>query len=348
MLVFIIIFVAIICSGLTASKKGEFFKDYCSPKNTATINGIFSVLIFLSHSVQYVELNGVLDTPYFSLRSFLGQLVVVTYLFYSGYGIMESVKRKGHSYIMSMPINRFFKLWYHFALVVLMYIGVKLAFSKPLDIFKTIFAFTGATAVGNSNWYMFVTFAMYIIIFVSFFVFRRSKAFALISVFLLTGVFVLAEIKVGFADRYYNTIFCFPAGMLFSMLKPYIDKILMKNDIIWYIAFGGLAAIFYIFSENRNDSLVHYSLFGILGALLITVAFMKINIRSSILDWFGEHIFSFFILQRIPMLIFDYSGCIKNPYAFIICSFIATVVLAVVFDGATDKLDSLIFKKKKA
>ena len=348
MLIFVIILIGIICSGLTAAKKGEFFTDYCCQKNTATINGIFSVLIFLSHSVQYVDLNGVLDAPYFSLRGFLGQLVVVTYLFYSGYGIMESIKKKGHNYVKSIPINRFFKLWYHFAIVVIMYIGVKLAFSKPLDMVKTIFAFTGATAVGNSNWYMFVTFALYIIIFVSFFIFRKSKVLALAGVFLLTAVFVFAEIEVGFADRYYNTIFCLPAGMLFSMVKPYIDKILMKSDIIWYTAFGGIIAIFFVFSELRTNSLVHYTIFAILGAVVITFALMKINIRSSILDWFGEHIFSFFILQRIPMLIFDYSGFNKNPYAFIILSFVATVVLATLFDATTDKLDYLIFKKRKA
>ena len=110
MLVYIFILIAIICSGLTAAKKNEFFKDYCSPKNTATINGIFSVLIFLSHSVQYVKLDGVLDAPYFDLRSFLGQLVVVTYLFYSGYGIMESARKKGTAYIKAMPKNRLFKL----------------------------------------------------------------------------------------------------------------------------------------------------------------------------------------------------------------------------------------------
>ena len=38
MLVFVLIFVAIICSGLTVAKKNEFFEDYCSPKNTNTIN----------------------------------------------------------------------------------------------------------------------------------------------------------------------------------------------------------------------------------------------------------------------------------------------------------------------
>lgn len=347
MLVYIFILIAIICSGLTAAKKNEFFKDYCSPKNTATINGIFSVLIFLSHSVQYVKLDGVLDAPYFDLRSFLGQLVVVTYLFYSGYGIMESARKKGTAYIKAMPKNRLFKLWYHFAIVVILYIITAFITGRKLDLLKTVFAFTGATSVGNSNWYMFVTFAMYIIIIVAFLIFKKSNRLALIGVFVLTGVFAYAEYKLGLASRFYNTIFCFPAGMLFSELKPYIDKALMKNDIAWYTGFTLIGGLFVFFSHNRADSVIHHSVFAILGALLVTVAFMKINVSSSILDWFGEHIFSFFILQRIPMALLKFAGVNKIPVAFIILSFFSTVLLAMLFDTAMDKLDGRIFGRSK-
>ncbi len=345
MLVYIFILIAIICSGLSAAKKNEFFKDYCSPKNTATINGIFSVLIFLSHSVQYLKLDGVLDSPYFNLRSFLGQLVVVTYLFYSGFGIMESARKKGTAYIKVMPKNRLFKLWYHFAIVVILYIITAIITGRKLDLLKTIFAFTGITSVGNSNWYMFVTFAMYIIIIAAFLIFKKSNRLALVGVFVLTCSFAYAEYKLGLASRFYNTIFCFPAGMLFSELKPYIDKALMKNDITWYTGFTLIGGLFIFFSHNRDSSLIHHSLFAILGALLVTVALMKINISSSILDWFGEHIFSFFILQRIPMAILKFAGVNKIPVAFIIIAFFSTVLLAMLFDTAMDKLDKRFFKK---
>jgi hypothetical protein len=73
---------------------------------------------------------------------------------------------------------------------------------------------------------------------------------------------------------------------------------------------------------------------------------MKINIRSSILDWFGEHIFSFFILQRIPMMIFMYFKLNRNYALFVILSFFGTVFLSVLFDAAMDKLDSVLFKKR--
>ena len=36
----------------------------------------------------------------------MGQLVVVMFLFYSGYGIGESYKKKGVNYVQQMPVHR--------------------------------------------------------------------------------------------------------------------------------------------------------------------------------------------------------------------------------------------------
>ena len=348
MIFFIVILIAIIVSGTTAAKKGEFFEDYCSPRNTGTINGIFSILIFLSHAVTYVKLDGVWDDPYFSMRKFLGQLIVVTYLFYSGYGIMESYKKKGTPYIKSMPLQRLFRTWYHFAIVVVMYaivsIGIRGLEYTPLQI---ALSFTGFETLGNSNWYMFVTFVLYIIVVVSFLLLRKSKLLAVAGVCVLTALFGYWEIKIGLASQWYNTVLCFPAGMIFSLAKPYIDKVLMKNDLVWYGGFTAVFVLFGLFSQNRGESVIHHSLFAIFFALAVTVMLMKVQIKSSILDWFSQHIFSFFILQRIPMLVLRHYGFSKDPYFYIIMSFFITVVMSMFFDAAMDKLDSFIFKPRK-
>lgn len=84
MIFLILILVMIIISGTTIKGRNDFFRDYCSQENTSTINSIFSVLIFLSHSVQYFNANTIFDEPYLEFRNFLGQLVVVTYLFFLG------------------------------------------------------------------------------------------------------------------------------------------------------------------------------------------------------------------------------------------------------------------------
>ena len=347
MIIFVLILVAIICSGLTVAKKGEFFGDYMSPKNTSTINAVFSVLIFLSHAVSYVSVSGPLDTPYLSLSTFLSHLVVVTYLFFSGFGIMESIKKKGTAYVKAMPVNRLFKLWYHFAIALLMYTVVRVGIMGVKYSLKDyLLAYTGYTTIGNSNWYMFVVFAMYIIVIVSFLIFRKSNVAGIAFTCVLSVGFGVFESKMELPVWYYNTIICFVLGMVYSMVKPYVDKIIMKNEIIWYTAMTGSVALFAYFSRNRSDSFVHYELFVSFAVVMLVVLMMKVNIKSSVLDWFGEHIFSFFILQRIPMLLLRHWGYSKNAYVFVILSFFATVFLSIVFDEAMDRLDKIVFRKR--
>jgi len=57
------------------------------------------MLIFLSHAEQYFKLDSAYDTAYAAVSEHMGQLVVVMFFFYSGYGMMESVKKKGSSYV---------------------------------------------------------------------------------------------------------------------------------------------------------------------------------------------------------------------------------------------------------
>lgn len=346
MLIFILILAMIIISGLNAKGKNEFYTDYCSPKNTATANAVFSVLIFLSHSCQHITVNSNMDTPYLAIRTFLGQAVVVTYLFYSGYGIMESIRKKKLDYVKSIPFNRFFKLWYHFALMICMFIVICLIMNKDYTVTDYLLAFTGYKSIGNDNWYLFVTFALYIVVFLSFMVFRKSNTLAVVSVFILTLAFVFIEKKLELPPRYYDTILCFPLGMLFSLIKPYVDKILMKNDIIWLGAVTVVFTTCMYASQNRYEAFDFRVLFMCTSPILITLLMMKLQCRSSILDWFGNHIFSFFMLQRIPMRLLDHFNFNNEPYLFIGLSFFGTVLIATVFDEVTDRLDKIIFKKK--
>ncbi len=346
MIFFVLILAFIICSGLTAKGKNEFFSDYCSPKNTSTINAIFSVLIFLSHSTQYITLNGTFDAPYLSMRKFLGQLVVVTYLFYSGYGIMESIKKKGTPYVKAMPKQRLLKTWLHFAVVIAIFGIVQIGVcSKSYDIKHILLSLTGYTSLGNSNWYMFVTFAMYIVVIVAFLMFKKNNVLAVAGVWVLSFLLIAWEVKMGLATTFYNTLLCFPLGMTFSLIKPFIDKITMKNDLTWFACMAISVYGFLYFSQNRNHSEIYYVLFTFTAMAVVLMLTMKVNVSHSVLDWFGEHIFSFFILQRIPMILLRDFGYAKNSYVFVVLSFFATVLLSMLFDTAMKKLDRKAFKK---
>lgn len=348
MIFFLILLVALLFYGMQVAPKGQFFDNYCGIKQTSTINGIFTILIFVSHSCQYVDMGGVYDDPYLSFRKYIGQLVVASFLLYSGFGMMESIKKKGFDYIKGFPKNRLFKTWYHFALMLIPFVILNFVFDEGYTTKNILLSFTGYRAVGNSNWYMFITFCMYIIIFVAFFICRKHKLLGVALTFALAIGFAYFESKIGLEQRYYNTLFCMPFGMLFSLIKPYFDKVVCKNELFHLITLAVIFAGYYYFSSNRDDSIVHHNIFAILAVMMIMVINMKIKIGNGILDWFGNHIFSFFILQRIPMITLKQLGFNDHKYSFIIVCFICTIVIATAFDMFTDYTDKLLFKKKAA
>ncbi len=347
MIIFLSAVAGLILAGLKPAPKGQFIESYCAPKTTARINGVFSVLIILSHAVGYLKLTSPLDTPYMEIRQFLGQIVVTTYLFYSGYGIMESIKKKGTPYIKGMPAQRIFKLWYHFAIVVVAYIALNTALGKSYTPKHIVLSLLGYSSVGNSNWYIFVILCLYILVTAAFLVFKKSNQNAVALFCVLTLVYSVLEHKVGLPDRFFETNICFPMGMIFSLYREKIENMLKQNNCaLWYIftALTGAAAV--AASHFKKENLIIYTIFVAFGVSFIVLLSMKIHLKSNFFDWFGGHIFSFFILQRIPMIILKNIGLAKYPYIFIIISFILTMGLAYGFDKLTDYLDKIIYRKK--
>lgn len=93
--------------------------DYLTKEATAPVKGLFLLLVFATHFVQYVKLGGVWNDAYLSMRSWMAQLVVVPFLFYSGYGVMTSIAAKGKSYVDSIPVKRALKVLFMFDVAVL-------------------------------------------------------------------------------------------------------------------------------------------------------------------------------------------------------------------------------------
>lgn len=348
MLVFVFIVALIIFYEIKFAESNKFNTDYISPKSTTAVNGLFTILIFLSHSVQYIDLGGVLDKPYSTMKSNLGQMVVVTFLFYSGYGIMESIKKKGISYVRSIPTKRFFKVFYHMGLAVTLYVILNAALGIEYDTKRILLAYTGWTSIGNSNWYIFAVLVLYVITFISFLVFRKNHYLAVITVTALSTVYVYILMVYDIDSWCYNTVIMFSMGMWYSLLRDKIEKLVMKNELIYLIIGGSAVVLYYFVYLKRKGGIEWYTAWAIMFMALVILFTMKIKIGNRILDWFGAHVFSVYILQRIPMLILKHSGLHEShKYAFIVVSFFATIALAAVFDTVVAKLDSLIYKPKK-
>ena len=103
MAVFLFFTLLIVFVGMKPARNGELHSTYISRNQSTAINGLFTILVFWSHVSTYIKLDSAYDKPYSSFKSFMLQMVVVPFLFYSGYGIMESIKKKGMSYVRQVP-----------------------------------------------------------------------------------------------------------------------------------------------------------------------------------------------------------------------------------------------------
>ena len=99
----VILLIFLICLKIRFCRPSEFFVEYMSIDNTNTIKGIFVLLVFISHFSGYIQIS---DPLYDVLQQKSGQLIVTCFLFYSGFGIHESLVRKGSKYVLSMPKKR--------------------------------------------------------------------------------------------------------------------------------------------------------------------------------------------------------------------------------------------------
>ncbi|MBQ6019302.1 MAG: acyltransferase [Clostridia bacterium] len=349
MSLFLIPLAALCLVGMKFSGK-EFRTDYMSPQTTTAVNGVFTVLVFMCHVIntstyQYGGLADKIFKDYINI----GQLVVVTFLFFSGYGVAESLRKKP-GYAKRMPYHRVFRVWISFAAALLFWILFNLIRRLEMDAKMILLSFTGWDSLGNSNWFMFVIFCLYILTCASFLICRDRFVPGTI---LLTALSAGLTAALVFADRgthWWNTIVFYPLGMWYSLLKPQIEKIVQKNNVVYWLCFSGFAAM----TAATHYLYIHWgykqSVFMISGCFMmafIITGLMKFTVCNKVLLWLGKNLFWIYILQRIPMAAFGALDVDINKYLYVLICAVITVGLTFAFSALFKPINEKLFQQKK-
>lgn len=351
-MVIYLILLALLCLTSVKISLGNGFNDYMSPRETGAIKGVFVIIVLLSHIRQYVHLEASpFNTPYSEFMAYLGQLMVVMFLFYSGYGVALGIQNK-EGYIRSLPIKRAFKVFLHFALAVLLFAAVSFCLGKEVTLKKLLCSFLGLDAFGNSAWFIFVIVILYLLTFAAFVFIGKNHMIAGTAVTTLLCAAAVLVIRAWKGSDYwwYDTIMCYPLGMWFALAKPRIDKLILPDFSKWFACTASVAVIFSFLKYlmpcygNTRRLFIPASLFF---ALLIVLISMRVKIGNDVLCWFGKRVFGIYILQRIPMMLLSHFGANEKPFLFTAAVFALTIVIAEIFERATDKLDIALHLSKK-
>lgn len=350
MIIFVAMLVIMCLWGIRISPENGF-EDYMSPQKTGSIKGIYVVTVFLSHIRQYVTLdNSAMNAPYRGLMAFLGQLMVVAFLFYSGYGVALGLKNKDN-YAKTLPTKRAMKIFLHFDAAVLIFYITGLALGKNHSIEKLLLSLVGFDSIGNSVWFIFDIIILYLLTF-AIFTFAKKRMIigtAVMTALSFAAVLIIKEFK-GTEYWWYDTIMCYPLGMWYALAKPHIDKKILPSFWKWLASLSVTLAVFILLRNAYAASGNNRWFFiaeAVVFALLIVFVSMRISINNKVLQWFGKRVFGVYILQRIPMMILSHFGANENPVLFTAAIFALTIVLAELFEKAMDKFDILLNLNKK-
>lgn len=329
-----IILLAVLLTGLAGLRLRKSGNPL-SPEQTGAINGFFVLLVFLRHTVDYVDL-GAGDGFFRLFNQRLEQLLVAPFLFYSGYGVCYSIQKKGQRYVNQLPKNRFLKVWLHFALAVLLYHVLSIYLGKNYSPLRIALSYTGWESIGNSNWYIFATLFLYLATWLSFTIFRKSHFLAASALTALAvGYILLVQQFRGL--WWYDTALVYPAGVIYGLYGSKLEKPL-RNPLGFLVMVGCFVAC-YLFREE----LIWRELMAVAFALTIVSGTMIFQVGNPVLKFLGKYTFEIYILQRLPMVLLQ--GQFSNRYVYLGVSFAATILLAVVFKAILDLLDKLIFGK---
>lgn len=336
------IFITIIlCVALSLRCSVPDEEDCMCKEKTAQINGVFTAIIFLDHFSQYIDEStaGILHPLW--LR-FFSSVLVIPFLFYSGYGVMMSLRKNGETYIRSFPRNRIFPTYLHFVCAVLLYMLLNIILGSPYSVGQNILALVGWDNIGNSNWYIFSILALYIGFYISCCFFKGKWWRMCLCMSILISAYAILMHFAGKEGLYYNTAPAFLCGMIYAHYKTQIENFLQRKSIYFLAAAATILAL--IFVLNRNPSGLEYHIIRIASLAGLLLFCQRLNIRGIVWMWLGSHVFEVYILQRIPMILFK--GVFNNIYVyFLICACI-TYILTNFFVILEHKVDSIFLHRR--
>ena len=316
--------------------------DYISLDGSNAIKGIFAIIILCSHMGGYLTLSdSFADRTYTHVIFYLGQTMVAPYLFYSGYGILFSLRHKP-GYASGFFKKRFLKILLHFDLAILLFLLVQAFLPIRYPVRNYLLCWIGWESIGNSNWFVFVILSLYLIAFCGLLLERR-KGFTLFAVVCLFSAILWLVLRfVAHKENWWvDTIAAFPLGMLLGAGKDNIDAFLAKYQGVWFAILACVSAFFIIWHHLHGVDV--YGISSCLFCLIVVLASMKIRMGNPALKWLGKNAFYIYILQRLPMLVLSYFGINHHPGIFIPVSIVVTLLLAWGFTSLTTRIDQKVF-----
>ena len=327
---------------------GAWQKDPLGLAQSKSLLGFFAVLIVMHHLVQTI---GSDNAGIFAVLEDFGVCLVGGFFFFSGYGLIRSIREKS-DYLKGFLKKRFPTILIPFYICTFVFILVDLLQGKRYDFGKLLSYASGWILLNTHMWYIVEIAILYIAFFLIFrFVKKHSLAlfFMLGFLVLLTiGSLLLCHGQYWFqGEWWYNSTLIFFLGLL---LGEYEGKILtfFKNHFVGCTLFALCG--FVLFQRLTGYMLMHYGYwtedtfskgyadkFMTLGpqllmtfffVILLIVISLKCRFDNPALRFLGKISLELYLIHNLFIMKMDFiSGTGLYVLAVLLCSILAATLL---------------------
>lgn len=327
---------------------------YLSRNWTSFVNAIFITLVTCSHGLILFQTS---IRDYFPERvaagvvAQFGQLMVTTFFFFSGYGIMYSLLNRG-GYCNKLLFPRFFQLSLNFIIAVMAYFIIHCLLQQEIDFRDFLEGLHSFSSLGNPTWFVLMTLLTYILTYISFKLCGTKSpgtALSLLTGALIIAIYLISMIKPG---HWVNTLLCFPAGMWYYQKGEQVENILKKTKLP-----GIIYALLLIYAGKQvySSGIQPYHIYvqnagSILFALGVTwlAGCFTWKRPSRILIWLGgSGLFAVYMFHLLPMRILTHLELNQgNPYFVWFCVIALTSAFVWAIGMLYTKINLLLFSKQ--
>ena len=307
-LYYIAILIAIVAS-IKWRRSDSIEEDFLDRSETSVINGVCILLVFVGHidyyflsKVGYVY-DGFADMYYLWCNAHLHQLHVVPFLFFSGYGVTESIGRRV-GYVSGMFKTRILATWLNYAIAVGVFAVANIVLCTGIPVVRMFATLTCFQGIGNPTWYIFCILSCYLASFVA------AKVSARFSLGRTGGVFVLSllllgyyffALKFGRHSGWYNTSWAYLAGCFLSVFKNSALRFARAYYYPLLVATFASFVVFYLFGSDRFALANNCA--GVSMMCVILLATMKIRLDSRFLRFMGAGVYPIYLYHTLLFLI---------------------------------------------
>lgn len=325
---------------------------YLTRNWTSFVNALFITLVVCSHGLNLFQTNICDYLPEkcaaFAVGQF-GQLMVTTFFFFSGYGIMFSLLNRG-GYEGNLIYPRFIILSLNFVLAVLVYFIAHCILQGEIRWSDFLGGLHDYQFLGNPTWFILMTLLTYLLTYASFRCVGKDRPVAfilLLMAVLVIVIYLFGQIK---PSHWVNTILCFPAGMLYYIKGEQIEHMLRKTSIpsiVYSLLLLLLGKLIYdadlwpnIYTENIGGILFAVGVMWFVGSF-------SWGKPSRFLTWLGgSGLFVVYMFHLLPMRIMTHLGLNEEqPYMVWLCVFITTAFIVLMAQFCYQKLNRVLFSK---